>query len=139
MGEGILSGPGGLSRDLLKAFTEAYYPTLKCCILPPCKIVNEKMEGKQDKLGAKKCKFKLEWPDRFFYEIKGRKHVETERRQLKIEDILSVLSDIKESSHFRKNHPDAFCVMALTLEDLFDTNPVSNQAQLLLLLRLATY
>jgi archaemetzincin len=54
-----------------------------------------------------------------FYSIRGRYHTGTRRRQLHVDDILSLLSKKFQSRRFRARHEDAFCLFAVTLEDLY--------------------
>jgi len=45
------------------------------------------------------------------------------RRQIQVDSILRLLSAMRGSRSFQKQHPDCFCLVGITMEDLFDTNP----------------
>mmetsp|Transcript_13287 Transcript_13287/g.23613 ORF Transcript_13287/g.23613 Transcript_13287/m.23613 type:complete len:358 (+) Transcript_13287:2-1075(+) len=50
-----------------------------------------------------------------------RSSVRPDRRQLHVEDVLSALAGLKDSPEFQKRYEDSFCLMAVTIQDLFQS------------------
>lgn len=51
--------------------------------------------------------------------VQARFHKAAGRRQMHVDPVLSLLSQQKESKGFKEAFPDAFCIMAVTMEDLY--------------------
>ena len=57
------------------------------------------------------------------HRLKIRYHAGTGRRQVQVDSLLSQLAELRTSREFRDRYPDAFCLVGVTLEDLYDTKP----------------
>lgn len=99
---------GGIRANMLKDFTEIYYPGLKIVYLPPINIVKKGRDF-----------FWVMGKDKFL--IKGR--YAHGRQQLLVDPLLHRLVSIKNSNSFKQKHKDAFLLMALTMEDLYEEEP----------------
>jgi archaemetzincin len=109
-----MEGPKSLvNSTVLAHFTEAFYLGCKVVLLPPIDLIEE-VDSKGHKV--------VFWHgkgEEFRYEMTARFDEKTGRRQLHVDPILHLLSDMRNSKSFKEKHKDAFCIMAFTMEDLF--------------------
>jgi len=61
--------------------------------------------------------------DKYKYKLTGRFDQKSGHYQLKVNPILSLLSTLRNSCDFKAEHKDAFCIMGITLEDLYEEDP----------------
>lgn len=109
-----MAGPKApVDAKVLAQFTEAFYLGCKVVLLPAIELHEE-----ADQRGEKA----LFWhapDDEYRYELKARFDSKTGRRQLHVDPILHLLADMRNSKAFKEKYPNAFCIMALTMEDLY--------------------
>lgn len=104
-----------VTADELISYTKAFYDGCEVCLLPNVVLVEELQRSKE-------CIFWQEQGSSHKFKLKARHNEETGRRQLHVDPILSALSGQFESHTFKADHPDAFCIMAITMEDLYSAD-----------------
>jgi len=107
--------------NLLVQYTKAFYTGCQVSFLPVANITQR--FTKEDRTKEKPKFYWLQEDEKHEYEIKGRYDKNTKKRQLNVNPILDLLANIRKKREFQRTHNDCFCIMCVTLEDLYDDHP----------------
>jgi hypothetical protein len=93
-----------VDTSALVAYTKAFFGIANVVMLPHIEIEQEK-----------KSTYWREQGDKYRYALESRVHASSGRRQLQVNPILSMLQKSRTSAKWQAAHPDAFCIMAITM------------------------
>jgi predicted Zn-dependent protease len=116
-----------IEMDALKEYAEAFFHGMKVEILEDVVLEGTKIVPAGKKSKASSSVRNIEaiwgWKDLRFKKVKSRVHTSCGKQQFCVDQMLDNLSLMLSSRLVRDNYPEAVCLIAITMEDLFESNP----------------